>query len=101
MSDTNKYTVIELDDALHQRAMFERIRLIVNTGIEKGWSVTDVMNVINREISVIEAEVNYLNKKAQDELVHRELGVDDQAIILKPDYDKALLLAYCIRSGRP
>ncbi|MGE0969497.1 hypothetical protein ACQFN5_05835 [Klebsiella sp. WOUb02] len=101
MSDTNKYTLIELDDVLQQHGMLERIRLIVNTGIEKGWSVTDVMNVINREISLIEAEINYLNKKAQDEIVYRELGVDDLSIILKSDYERALFFACCIRSGRP
>lgn len=101
MSDTNKCTLIELDDALQQHGMLERIRLIVNTGIEKGWSVSDVMNVINREISLIEAEINYLNKKAQDEIVHCELGVDDLSIILKSDYERALFFACCIRSGRP
>lgn len=37
MSDTNKYTVIELDDALHQHAMFERIR----TAIGSSTGVTD------------------------------------------------------------
>ncbi|EJI7599972.1 hypothetical protein RAL96_15575 [Klebsiella variicola] len=101
MSEANKCTLIELDDALRQCGMLERIRLIVNTGIEKGWSVTDVMSVINREISVIKAEVTYKNEKAQDELVRRELGVDDLAIILKSDYERALFLAYCIGPGRP
>lgn len=86
----NNYQYKNVDEALSEAGMLERIRTIVSTAIENGWSVSDLMKTIQREISLITDEVNARNSKAHDDIVRRELGLDAFAVIHPDEYLRAL-----------
>lgn len=86
----NKYQYKDVDEALRAAGMLERIRTIVSTAIENGWSVSDVMKTIQREIALITDEFDAKKNKAHDDMVRRELGLDSSAVIHPEDYLRTL-----------
>lgn len=52
----------KLEEVYHQKGILERIRKIVNFGIENNLKVSEVMRIISSETSLIEDEV-VLHKK--------------------------------------
>lgn len=87
------YFGMTFDDFCQQKGVPLRMREIVFKAIEEQWGVGEIMSVIKRELSLLQTEFVFLEKKAHDELVRRERGVDGLAIIRTADYERCLFIS--------
>ncbi|CAH6247001.1 MULTISPECIES: hypothetical protein [Bacteria] len=86
MSEANKYPVISLEDAYIDNGLLVRIREIVEMAIENKISVKEMLNIIQREVDLIDDQVSLHNRKARDKIVRRELGLNDSVILTGREY---------------
>ncbi|ACV50273.1 conserved hypothetical protein [Escherichia phage D108] len=91
MNNETKFTPKDLDEELVKAKMLERMHDVIETAISKGFSAREALEIMTREIHLIRDEVLLHNKKAHNNIVCRELGVDDSAVIPQRQYLCALM----------
>ena len=87
--------LITHDEFLDQAGALQRLRAIIDKAIEDKWKTTDTMKVIKREMSLLDAEYDVLDKKEQDAMVRAALGVDESAVIPAETYLMTLFKVVC------
>lgn len=86
------YPLKDLNEELAKSGMLERMRTIIDFAIKERLSVSETLNIINREVELIDGEVALYNKKARENIIRRELGLDESAILTGEHYAKVFNL---------
>ncbi|EBR7324352.1 hypothetical protein AHY58_000182 [Salmonella enterica subsp. enterica] len=87
-----KYPLKDLNEELAKSGMLERMRTIIGFAIKEGLSVSETLDIINREVGLIDAEIELYNKKARENIIRRELGLGESAILTGKHYAKVFNL---------
>ncbi|EAA6551004.1 hypothetical protein DLB95_23775 [Salmonella enterica subsp. diarizonae] len=86
------YPLKDLNEELAKSGMLERMRTIIDFAIKERLSVSEALNIINREVELIDDEIALYNKKARENIIRRELGLDESAILTGEHYAKVFNL---------
>ncbi|HAV9699984.1 TPA: hypothetical protein JLG89_003845 [Escherichia coli] len=88
-----KFELKDIDEELAKAGMLDRMRHIIETAISSGFSARQALEIMTREINLVHDEVLLHNKKAHNNIVCRELNVDESAVIPQRQYLFALMRA--------
>ncbi|EBG1930853.1 hypothetical protein QUK01_003941 [Salmonella enterica] len=86
------YPLKDLNEELAKSGMLERMRTIIDFAIKERLSVSEALDIINREVELIDDEIALYNKKARENIIRRELGLDESAILTGEHYAKVFNL---------
>ncbi|EAP9735888.1 hypothetical protein ACT497_000038 [Salmonella enterica subsp. enterica serovar Glostrup] len=86
------YPLKDVDEELAKSGMLERMRTIIDFAIKEGLSVSETLEIINREVELIDDEIELYNKKARENIIRRELGLNESAILTGEHYAKVFNL---------
>ncbi|EJY9246293.1 hypothetical protein OHR01_000903 [Salmonella enterica] len=86
------YPLKDLNEELAKSGMLERMRTIIDFAIKERLSVSETLDIINREVELIDDEIALYNKKARENIIRRELGLDESAILTGEHYAKVFNL---------